>query len=437
MDIKKVILGLVGLVIRLAVIVVVFGAAVAGGYTGYNQYVKQKPVAAATTYRFAAVQRGNLASTVATTGSLVPQTQVKLSFKSGGKLKELNVRVGDVVKAGTVLAKTDTTDLEFTLSQNMISLEIAQLKLAQLKAGPTSQDVTIAKTNLDKSTLALQKAQSDYDKVAWRSDVGLTSQAQALQSATLDYQSALANYAKATAGSTTTDLQIQEDSVKTAQIQVDQARSNIQGATIVAPFDGIVSSVGANLGEQVGTTPLVTLVDLSAMRIEANIDETDIGKIVIGQTVNITFDALSGLTLPAKVTAIAPSANLQSGVVTYLLYIVPTQTDPRLRAGLTSTASIVTEQRGGVLYVQNRAIKVLGGAKTVAVAQPDGTIVTKQVQTGLSNDTNTEITSGLTEGEMVGIATATTVASTTTGGGLLGGLRIGGGGGGVPAGPGR
>jgi hypothetical protein len=85
-----------------------------------------------------------------------------------------------------------------------------------------------------------------------------------------------------------------------------------------------------------------------------------------------------------------------------------------------------------VLYVPNRAIKIVGGQKTVAVEKTDGSIVTQQVQTGLSNDTNTEVTAGLAAGEMVGIATTTTTAqaTTTSGGGLFGGLgggvRVGG-----------
>jgi len=416
-------------IVRILSLIAVFVVAVTGGYYGYHQFVAPKPVSAATAYRFVAVQRGDLEATVATTGSLVPNNQAKLSFKTGGKLKELNVKVGDVVKAGTILAKIDTTDLEFTLQQSQVNLENAQLKLAQLQAGPTPQDVTIAKTALDKASLALQKAQSDYDKIAWRSDVGMSAQAQALQSATLDYQSALANYAKATQGSTATDLQMQQNAVKTAQIQVDQARSNLQGAVIVAPFDGMIASVSANVGEQVGSSPIITLVDLSSMHIEANIDETDIGKVSVGQSVHITFDSLPGLTLPGKVTAIAPSGNVQSGVVTYLVYVTPTQMDPRLRAGLTSTINIVIDQRTNVLYIPNRAIKIVGGTRTVAVPQPDGQIVMKQIQTGLSNDTNTEVISGLSQGDMVGIATTTSaaqVAPTSSGlfGGLGGGVRI-------------
>ena len=205
-------MNVVKFVLRIVSLIAVFVVAVAGGYMGYNRVVNQKPASAQTAVRLQPATMCSIAATVATTGPLNSTSQARLSFKSGGKLKELNARVGDSVKAGQVLAKLDTTDLEFTLAQNMVNLENAQLKLAQLKAGPTSNDVAIAKASLDKTALALQKAQSDYDKIAWRSDVGMSTQAQTLQSSTLDYQSALANYAKATAGSTTTDIQVQENS---------------------------------------------------------------------------------------------------------------------------------------------------------------------------------------------------------------------------------
>jgi HlyD family secretion protein len=428
-SIRSIIGQLVSVIVRLAVLVSVFAAAVTGGYLGYHQYIKQKPASASTTYRFSPVVRGDLSATVSTTGSLVPINQVKLSFKTGGKLKELNAKVGDSVKAGTVLARIDTQDLEFTLAQNMISLENARLKLEQLKAGPANNDITIAKVNLDKATLTLQKAQGEYDKIAWRNDVGMSSQAQTLQTATLDYQTALANYAKATQGSSATDLQIQDNAVKSAQIQVDQARSNLQGAIIVAPFDGVISSLSGNVGEQVGSTPIITLIDLSAMRIEANLDETDIAKVDVGQTVNVTLDSLPDLRIAGKVTAIAPSANMQSGVVTYQVHVVPDRIDPRLRAGQTSTASIVVEHRTNVLYVANRAIKNLRGVKTVQIATADGQIVEKPVQTGLSNDANTEIISGLADGDMVAIATTATnqVVPTSS---LFGGTGAGAAGGG-------
>ncbi len=423
MRLSTIVKQLVGFIVRLALVAAVFVAAVAGGYIAYHQYIAARPASASTTYRFARAERGSLTATVSTTGSLAPTNQAKLSFKTGGKLKEVNVRVGDAVKAGAVLARLDTQDLEYTLAQNLINLENARLRYEQLKAGPTSNDITIAKVNLDKAKLNLERAQSDYDRVAWRNDVGMTPQAAALQSATLDYQTALANYAKATQGSSATDLQIQENAVKSSQLQVDQARSNLQGAVIVAPFDGVIAAVSGNVGEMVGATPLITIIDTASLRLEASIDETDIGRIAVGQAVNITLESVPGLILPGRVTSIAPSANLQSGVVTYVVHITPTQTDARLRAGLTATASIVVDQRRDTLYVPNRAVRNVRGAKVVQVAQPDGQIVEKQVQTGISDDNNTEIIAGLSDGEVVAIVATVSSAPTPAGGMFMQGTR--------------
>ena len=135
----------------------------------------------------------------------------------------------------------------------------------------------------------------------------------------------------------------------------------------MAPFDGVVANVTANVGEQVSASPIITIIDPNSVRIETNIDETDIGKVAVGQVVNITFDSMPGLSLQGKVTTIAPSSSSQSGVVTYLVYVVPTKVDPRLRLGMTSTASIIYDQRTNVVCVPNRAIKNQRSGKTVQV----------------------------------------------------------------------
>lgn len=422
--------GMIGLVVRLGVLAAVLAGAVIGGYRGYHQFTTPKTASAAiTNIQLAAVQRGNLQATVSTTGSLTPVNQAKLTFKSAGKLKDLTVKVGDTVKAGDVLARLDATDLEYTLAQRLLTLESNRLKVEQGKQGPKKEDLTIAKVNLDKATLNLQKAQGDYDKVAWRNDVGLTPQASALQQATLDYQTALANYAKATSGPSDIDIQILENTVKSTEIQVAQDRANIQGATIVAPFAGVVSAVGANVGEQVGgNTIMVTLIDLNQLRLEANLDEMDISKVAIGQEAQLTLDGLTGVTLRGRVTAIAPGATIQSGVVTYVVHVMVEGQNARLRGGMTATANIVVDQRQNALLVPNRAIKNTRGVRTVQVLQ-NGQLVEKQILTGLSNDLNSEVLQGLNAGEEVAIVTtATNVRS--------GAAQLGGGGFTPPAGGG-
>jgi HlyD family secretion protein len=411
---------------RILLVVVILAALAGAGKLGYDRFVVEpKKAAAATTnnIQLIAARKGTLTATVSTTGQLVAVTQAKLSFRTAGILKELNVQVGSTVKAGDVLAKLDTTDLESALAQAQLNLQSSQIKYQQLQQAPDANDIIVAKNNLEKAAIAVQKAQSDYDKISWRGNVGMTSQAAALQQATLDYQTAQANYNKATQSSTTAlDLEAAQDQIKLSQLQVDQAKRNLDNATLVAPFDGVVASVGANLGEAVGTnTVMVTLVNLKGLRIDTNIDETDIGKVAVSQPVSITLDALPSVTLKGQVSAISPSATVQSGVVTYLVQIVVQTSNPQLRAGLTANANIVVQQKENVLLVPNRAIKVTRNQRTVQVME-NGQLVETQIQTGMSNDQYTEVTNGLTEGEQVAITTTATNQPISGGlGGIFGG----------------
>ncbi len=320
---------------RILILIGAFFIAVVAGKVGYERIVgspAQMAAAAAARNQIVQVQRGNLVATVNTTGPIVAVNQAKLSFKTGGRLKSVNVGVGDVVKAGDVLASLETQDLELQLVQAQATLETNQIKLAQAKAGPKPEDIVIAKSTLEKAAINLQKAQADYDKISWMSGIGAMPQSVALQQASLDYQTALANYAKATAGTSTDDIRVLENTMKNSQAALELVRLNLANASLIAPFDGIVASVGANPGEQVGGgTPMFTLINLSKLRIDANVDETEISKVNVGQEVNITLDALPNVRLQGKVISVAPGATVQSGVVTYLVQIGIVSADPQSR----------------------------------------------------------------------------------------------------------
>jgi len=221
---------------------------------------------------------------------------------------------------------------------------------------------------------------------------------------------------------TALDLEASQNQIKLSQLQVDQAKRNLANATLAAPFDGVVAAVGANVGEAVGAnTVMVTLVNLKGLRLDASVDETDVGQLAVGQAVSVTLDALAGVNLKGQVSAVAPNATVQSGVVTYLVQINVVSSDPRLRAGLTANASIVVQQKDNVLLVPNRAIKVTRNQRTVQVME-NGQLVEKQIRTGMSNDQFTEVTDGLTEGQEVAIITTATNQPISGGlGGMFGG----------------
>ncbi len=508
---------------RVLAVMAVFLLSFAIGYSGY-QRVAAAPPAASTTVP---VTRGTITASVAASGTVVAAKQARLSFGVAGRLKSLNVSVGDSVSAGQVLAELDTTSLEIKLEQSQSSLRTAQTKLQQLKnsvkdvdvaaaraayesalakyndllagpsaaelksaeqavisaqanlqkaeqsladlkAGPTPDEVVVAKADLEKKQAALQKAQGDYDKVAWRADVASRPEALALQQATIDYQVALANYnqkmagakpeeialaeknvegaraalesaeeklaqlkagpkaadleaarsnlasaqaalANKTAGPSAEEIALQEEQIKVAQIAVRQAEIDLASAKIVAPYAGVVAAIASNVGEQVGGgTAVITLVDPQAVRIDATVDEADVGKVAVGQTAEITFDALPNERFAGKVLAVAPSATVQQGVVTYQVSLQIEQRGRTLPAGMTANVSLIVAQKDNVLMVPNRAIRTQGRARVVEVETAAGTYERRQVRVGLSNDQMSEIVEGLSEGEQVVIPSTTT-----------------------------
>lgn len=418
------------------------------------------------------VRRGSLAATVNTTGSISPVNQAKLSFRTAGRLKDINVKVGDKVTAGQVLATLDTSEIELTVvsaqsAYNVSSLKLQNLlkggtsedlkaaqatydsavaKLTQLKAGPDKEDLTIAKATLEKTKVAVQKAQGDYDAISWRNDIAASSQAVTLQQATADYESALATYRQKTAGATddqiktaeasvsnaksqldnklngaaTNDAKIQAESLKQAQADLDKAKLNLEGAIIKAPYDGVVATIAGNPGEQVSAgTAVVTLVDLGSLKVDASVDEVDIAKIKVGQTVDYTLDALPEKRFKGKVTSVSPSAVIQQGVASYPIVLEIVQdTDSSLKPGMTTSANVVISQKDGVLVVPARAVKRRGNDRVVDIPAAGGKTEQKVVKVGLSNDQMIEIQDGVAEGEKV-VITATTARSGMPGAGMI------------------
>jgi HlyD family secretion protein len=302
-------------------------------------------------------------------------------------------------------------------------VQAAQQAVVQAQAGldklanPSAYDVQAAQQ-------AVVQAQAGLDKllVANRYD---------LQTAQAALDQAQANLALKQAGNTDLDVAIAQAAVDQAKGALDQAKANLDGATLTAPYSGVVAATGANPGEQVGTgTALVTLVDTRQVRVDVVVDETDVAKVQPGQPVSITMDALPGQRLPGTVSVIAPTGTVTQGVVNYTVQI---QVDPAqaqgARPGMTATAAITTASKDNALVVPNRAVRTQGRAKTVDVLDADGKTTTRPVQTGLANDQVTEVLSGLQPGDRVVIPTTTTAAARVPGFGGPGGPGGGPGGG--------
>jgi HlyD family secretion protein len=440
--------------------------------------IRQRRAAAAQTLETVAVWRDTLLATASSTGTVMPKEKLTLVFPSGGVLAAMRVGVGQKVDAGQELARLDTRQLELSVVQAEATLKVNEARLAQTNAGPSAADLaaaeaavesaqglyeaakrklglkdeqlSIAELDLKRAELALQDAQAAYNLVAWRPEIGMLPQSGALQRATLDYERALANYklqvaaiddtsfrsaasqlAQAQAqldklqrSPTPEDVAIAEAQVEQSQAALEAAKLRVADAILLAPFSGTVVLVGPQVGELVSAaTPIVVLADLQHYYIDASIDETDIGRLQVGQDVAITLDAVPDATLTGKVTQIDPLGSVAQGVVTYGVEIEVTSDQGMLRPNMTATVDIVVARKENALVVPNRAVRRgTAGRYQVEVVQ-EGKAQTRAVTIGLSNETVTEIVEGVSEGEQVVVSAQQTGLLQQFGGGgfLFGG----------------
>ncbi len=414
-----------------------------------------------------AVRRGTLIATVSATGAISPLREAQLAFSATGPMTVLNVKQGDLVKAGQTLAALDTRSLDLQLQQAEANLVSAQAKLDQLKTPvqadvtaaqaslasaeaalaqlktPNPNDVLIAKSDLDKAQAALAQAQASYDRAGGASNpyAGMLPTTLQLQQASLDYQKALAAY---NAKFSPTDSQLKQaqsaveqaksqlarltnpnvNDLKSAQANVDQlraardlAKTRLDDAVIRAPFDGIVTHVDLDLGSftAAGRT-IIGVADISEFRIKLNIDETDIASIKLGQEVTLNLDAYPDLNFNAQVAEVASTATTIQGVVNYVVSVALKPDQVPAKIGMTANANIVISKKDNVLLVPNQAIRASNSKRYVTIQTAPGKTQEVEVTLGSANDQETEIVSGLSEGQQV--VTSITQLNPMTSGGL-------------------
>jgi HlyD family secretion protein len=181
---------------------------------------------------------------------------------------------------------------------------------------------------------------------------------------------------------------------------VEQAQRNLDKAKISAPFDGIVSAVNYSVGDSAGSGTAVSVVNLATLQIKVTVAEVDLPKMKVGNTAQVTLDALGGETYNAKVVSIGPTGTVTQGVVNYPVILALTDADSAIKPGMTANLTVEVERRDNVLLIPTRAIRTQGNQKTVTVMY-QGQSISTPVSIGLSNDQFVEIPSGLREGDVV------------------------------------
>src|ERR1700674_5407803 len=403
---------------------------------------------AAVALRTATADRGTVTSVVSGTGSLLPAGRMNVSFKQTGILTEVDVKVGDKVTTGQVLARIDSTTQQAALASAQASLASAQANLQTTQSPLTGAQVaqlqhqvsnaqqnyndTVASVNAtnqgDTATVASDKSKQNMDAISGQSRIN---------SAAQQITSARDNLAVQT-------------QVKPNALASGQAQLALNQTTLTAPTSGVVISINGVPGETAGggtaqspgsvapqpsssgsggASGFMVIDDNSNFVAVMPFAETDAARLAANQTVAFTFDAIPSLTISGHVLAISPSATVVSNVVDYYVSFVLNRTDPRLREWMTVNASVTVAQADNAVRVPNAAVRTTGGTTMVTVLSK-GQQVPTEVITGVVGDTYTEIKAGLNEGDTVVLpAIRTTTGTTSNGGNLIrGGGGLGGGG---------
>ena len=356
--------------------------------------------------KLAKVEKGDLAKSVVATGKVTPITKVEVKSKASGIVKKLLVDAGDKVKKGQLLAQLDKVEIEAQVEQSRAALQAAQANLASSEA-----DYERSKVDAEGPDVPLLKRA--YDRAVGMAQAGVVSES-ALDDAQKNYQMALNKQNVSKAQITVLKAKIAQSKAQVAQDQANlkQLDEQLSYTDIESPLDGVVLSRNVELGDAVSSilvlgssaTLVMTLGDTSEVYVKGKVDESDIGKVYLGQPARIKVESFKDKTFNGKVTKISPMGVEKDNVTTFEVRVSINNPGGELKAEMTANAEIILEEHKGVLQIPEGAILYDKDKKaSVEVPDPKGKEGKNKlaVNIGISNGAKTEVLSGLKEGDQV------------------------------------
>jgi HlyD family secretion protein len=347
-----------------------------------------------------------LAKSVVATGKVTPIIKVEVKSKASGIVKKLLVDYGDHVAKGQLLAQLDKVEIEAQVEQSRAALEAAQ---ANFKS--TQADFERAKVDAEGPDVPLLKRA--YDRATGMAKDGVVS-ASALDDAEKNYEMSLnkQNVSKAQVTVLKAKIAQAEAQVAEDQANLKQLEEQLSYTDIVSPIDGIVLSRDVQMGDAVSSilvlgssaTLVMTLGDTSEVYVKGKVDESDIGKVYLGQPARIKVESFKDKTFSGKVTKISPMGVEKDNVTTFEVRVSIQNPGGELKAEMTANAEIILEEHKNVLQIPEGAI-IYDKDKKASVETPDPKGKEGKdkvaVNIGISNGAKTEVLSGLKEGDQV------------------------------------
>lgn len=278
----------------------------------------------------------------------------------------------------------------------------AKENLEQLRNSPTSLDLAQAETQVTQAEHNLAKAQENLAEIEAGPDpLEMTQAKTQVAQAKADLREKEEMLAKIKAGPDAGEVKEAQNRLEKAEISLEQARRNLENATLVAPFSGTIASVDVNIGDKISlNSKILHLVDLSHLRVETSVDEFDVGKVRVGQQAKIFLYALPDHALAGKLSKVAVMPAQGQGTAVYPVIVDISNPGHAIRPGMGAEANIVVAKNENMLLVPSSAIKESDGKEVIYILAEDQ-IIPVSVTLGISDEEVTEVVKGLEEGAQV------------------------------------
>jgi HlyD family secretion protein len=356
--------------------------------------------------KLAKVEKGDLAKSVVATGKVTPIVQVEIKSKASGIVKKLYVEYGDKVKLGQVLADLDKVEIEAQVRSQRANVEASEANFTSTKA-----DFERAKVDAEGPDIPMLKRA--YDRAVQMAKDGVVSQSN-LDDAQKNYELAInkQNVARAQLGVLKAKIAQAQAQVQSSHAQLKQLEEQLSYTTIYSPMDGIVLSRDVEVGDAVSSilvlgssaTLVMTIGDTSEVYVKGKVDESDIGKVYLGQPARIKVESFKDKTFTGKVTKISPMGVEKDNVTTFEVRVSINNPGGELKAAMTANAEIILEEHKNVLMIPEGAV-IYDKDKKASVEQPDSNAKDGKkkvaVNLGISNGAKAEVLGGLKEGDQV------------------------------------
>lgn len=377
------------------IVLMVIGLLAGGSFFIYGKYFKKPGVQVLET---AKVAKGDVRAVLVETGIIKPRVGalIKVGARATGTITSMNVKIGDRVRKGQLIAEVDDRELREAIDQQEAAYESAKASLADTRSTYPKR-IDEARANYEYAKKTHAREEDLYKKGFTTKDSLDRAQSQ------LDALGAVLTRLEAELDSR---LKVDTASVRDREASLRQQKTRLSYTKIYSPIDGVVADVTARDGETIvaglQVANLVTVLDPAKLEMWIYVDETDIGTVKPGQSVEYYVDTYPEKTFQGKVDTIYPQPVVKDNIVYFLAIVkVPAESALLLMPEMTTHVKIVSEERAGVLTVPNAAVKYEAGKQFIYKSLGDNKVEKRAVKIGIVGEDSAEVVSGFSEGEEV------------------------------------